>query len=252
MRKLFARQLAKARRETGEVDLMALGELVVNAYEEVERDRRRTDRSIGLMIEELGEVHQQLVDAFEVVSEGIALFDADDRYVMWNRRYAEMFGASSDPIAVGMTFENVLRVNLARGWHADALGHEDEWLSDRLARHRQPSSTYEQHLSGDRWVRIEERRTADGGSVGVRVDITELKKREESFRLLFDNNPMPMWVIDIESQKFLAVNNAAVEHYGYSREQFLAMTIFDVRPPEDREEFAQYIRNGSLSQGTKI
>ncbi|HEY5216687.1 MAG TPA: PAS-domain containing protein [Pseudolabrys sp.] len=152
MRKLFARQLAKARRETGEVDLMALGELVVNAYEEVERDRRRTDRSIGLMIEELGEVHQQLVDAFEVVSEGIALFDADDRYVMWNRRYAEMFGASSDPIAVGMTFENVLRVNLARGLHADALGHEDEWLSDRLARHRQPSSTYEQHLSGDRWV----------------------------------------------------------------------------------------------------
>lgn len=252
MRKLFARQLAKARRETGEVDLMALGELVVNAYVEAERDRRRTDRSIGLMIEELGEVHQQLVDAFEVVPEGIALFDADDRYVMWNRRYAEMFGASSDPIAVGMTFENVLRVNLARGWHADALGHEDEGLSDRLARHRQPLSTYEQHLAGDRWVRIEERRTADGGSVGVRVDITELKKREESFRLLFDNNPMPMWVVDIESQKFLAVNNVAVEHYGYSREQFLAMTIFDVRPPEDREEFAQYIRNGSLSQGTKI
>ena len=210
---------------------MALGELVVGAYEDADRDRRRTDRSMALMIDELGEVHQRLVDAFEVIPEGIALFDAEDRYVMWNRRYAEMYAASGDAIAVGKGFEDTLRAGLARGQYADALGREEEWLAERLAHHRQPSSTHEQHLAGDRWVRIEERRTADGGSVGVRVDITDLKKREESFRLLFDNNPMPMWVVDIESQKFLSVNNASVEHYGYSREQFLAMTTLTCAQP---------------------
>jgi hypothetical protein len=53
--KLFARQLAKARTTTGELDLTVLGDLVGAAYEEMERDRRRTDRSISLMVEELDE-----------------------------------------------------------------------------------------------------------------------------------------------------------------------------------------------------
>jgi diguanylate cyclase (GGDEF)-like protein/PAS domain S-box-containing protein len=250
MHKLFSRQLAKATGETGEVDLKVLGELVVHAYEESDRDRRRTDHSIALMVEELDEVHQRLVDAFEVIPEGIALFDAQDRYVKWNKRYAEAFAC--DAITVGKSFEETLRTGLARGQYVDAIGHEEEWLTARLARHRQQSSSYEQQLDGGRWVRIEERRTADGGSVGVRVDITELKKREESFRLLFDGNPIPMWVVDVESQKFLSVNHAAIDHYGYGREQFLTMTTLDMRPAEDREEFARYIGSGDMSQGAKI
>lgn len=250
--KLLDRQLAKARRENDEVDLVALGALVASAYEEADRDRRRTDRSISLMIEELDNIHQQLVDAFEVVPEGIALFDAEDRYVMWNRRYAEIYGATGDAIAIGRRFEDALRAGLATGQYVEAIGREEEWLAERLARHHQASSAHEQHIEGDRWVRVEERRTGNGGSVGVRVDITELKKREESFRLLFDNNPMPMWVIDLDSRKFLAVNNAAVEHYGFSRDQFLTLTTLDLRPPEDRAEFAQYLSEAGVSDGTRI
>src|SRR5438445_11769839 len=106
MRKLFDRQLAKATGETGEVDLKVLGELVAGAYEEIERDRRRTDRSIATMVEELGDVHQRLVDAFDVFPEGVALFDAQDRYVMWNRRYAEIYAASADAIVAGKSFED--------------------------------------------------------------------------------------------------------------------------------------------------
>src|SRR6266446_2620218 len=56
---------------------------------------------------------------------------------------------------------------------------------------------------------------------------------EASYRLLFDNNPQPMWVYDRETLAFLAVNDAAVGHYGYAREEFLGMTIKDIRPPED-------------------
>ena len=55
----------------------------------------------------------------------------------------------------------------------------------------------------------------------------------ERYRLLFDHNPVPMWAYDSESYRFLAVNNAAITSYGYSREEFLAMTIRDIRPTED-------------------
>jgi hypothetical protein len=60
-----------------------------------------------------------------------------------------------------------------------------------------------------------------------------LERSEERYRLLFEQNPLAMWVYDIETLGFLAVNEAAVRRYGYSREEFLAMTIADIRPAED-------------------
>ncbi len=60
-----------------------------------------------------------------------------------------------------------------------------------------------------------------------------LRQREESFRLLFETNPHPMWVFDRETLRFLEVNASAVDHYGYSRAEFLSMRITDIRPPEE-------------------
>lgn len=78
------------------------------------------------------------------------------------------------------------------------------------------------------------------------VDITERKRIEQKlqeseaqYRLLFETNPQPMWVYEIESMVFLEVNEAAVRHYGYSREEFLSMTIKEIRPPEDIPKLAQ-------------
>jgi PAS domain S-box-containing protein len=56
---------------------------------------------------------------------------------------------------------------------------------------------------------------------------------EKSYELLFENNPQPMWFYDLESLAFLKVNNAAIQQYGYSNEEFLTMTIKDIRPAED-------------------
>jgi PAS domain S-box-containing protein len=60
-----------------------------------------------------------------------------------------------------------------------------------------------------------------------------LQNAEENYRLFFQNNPIPMWLYDLETLKFLVVNDAAIQHYGYTREEFLSMTIKDIRPPED-------------------
>ena len=65
-------------------------------------------------------------------------------------------------------------------------------------------------------------------------DVTALKRREASFRLLFDNNPMPMWVFDAETARFLGVNDAAVQHYGYDREKFLRMKLDEIWPEDER------------------
>lgn len=61
----------------------------------------------------------------------------------------------------------------------------------------------------------------------------ELRKSEQRYRLLFDSNPQPMWVFDYQTLAFLAVNEAAIRHYGYSREEFLSMKLTDIRLRED-------------------
>jgi PAS domain S-box-containing protein len=249
VRRLFQRQLAKATK-SGTVDLDALAELVIAAYEEADRDRRRTDRSLRLMTEEIEKTNAQLVEAFDIVPEGLVLLDAKGRYIRWNRRYADLYDMDLDKIAVGKSFADWVRAGVKRGHYLDAIGREEAWLAERLAQHDRHQSSSEQHISGDRWLRIEERRTADGGSIGVRIDITDLKRREESFRLLFDENPLPMWVVDRETLKFLAVNNAAAAHYGYSRERFLELTTLDIRPPDDREEFRHFVRRENWTQGS--
>ena len=173
---------------------------------------------------------------------GLTLFDAEDRYVMWNQRYAELYTLTPGAIKVGARFENALRAGLAAGRYPEASGREQQWLAERLALHVQANSVHEQQLPDNRWLRICERRTADGGSIGIRIDISEIKQREESVRTLFKSNPVPMLVIDCADLKFLAVNDAAVRHYGYTREQFLTMTMLDILPPEDRQHYAELFR----------
>jgi diguanylate cyclase (GGDEF)-like protein/PAS domain S-box-containing protein len=86
--------------------------------------------------------------------------------------------------------------------------------------------------------------TAFGDILALTVsDVTALKRREDSFRLLFDNNPMPMWVFDAKTSRFLGVNDAAVQHYGYSRERFLAMTLQDIWPEDERTSHEEALLN---------
>ena len=80
-------------------------------------------------------------------------------------------------------------------------------------------------------------------------DITERKKTEndlkaseENYRLIFENNPHPMWVYDIETLAFLAVNNSAIAKYGYTKDEFLSMTIKQIRPQEDVDRLMENIK----------
>ncbi len=191
--------------------------------------------------------HTRLLDAIDLIPEGVVIFDQDDRCLLWNRKYQEMFDPAGDIITRGARFEDVLRIRLARGCFPEAAGCEEAWIAERLAQHAEPQIRFEHQISPGRWCRVEERRT-EIGSIGLRVDITDLKEREEKFRLLFDSNPVPMWVFDRETLGFLAVNDAVVSHYGYTREQFLRMTLLDIRPREDWDRLREVAQSSDDAQ----
>src|SRR3546814_17495600 len=76
----------------------------------------------------------------------------------------------------------MLRAGLAHGQYPDAVGREDDWLAERLAAHRSGRNHFDQRLPNGRWVHVVTRRTADGGTVGVRLDVTERRRREAELR----------------------------------------------------------------------
>jgi diguanylate cyclase (GGDEF)-like protein/PAS domain S-box-containing protein len=163
--------------------------------------------------------------AIDILPEGIVFLDAEGRYILWNQQYADIYKRSADLFRPGARLEDTLRIGVARGDYPESAGREDEWIKARLERLFNPSGRIEQVLSDGRTILIEERRTSDGGVIGLRVDITEMKQREASFRLLFDGNPVPMFVYALDDFRILAVNEAAVKHYGYTREQMQAINL---------------------------
>ncbi|MGZ5111702.1 MAG: PAS domain S-box protein [Usitatibacter sp.] len=74
----------------------------------------------------------------------------------------------------------------------------------------------------------------------------DLVESEERFRQLFHGNPLPAWVFDIETLRFLDVNDVACRTYGYTREEFLSLTLRDVRPPEDIPAMESWVRRTDL------
>jgi diguanylate cyclase (GGDEF)-like protein/PAS domain S-box-containing protein len=188
---------------------------------EIVRKRAEADQAMA----EARRSHARLREAIDIMPEGVVFLDEDGRYILWNKKYAEIYHATADLFRPGVKLEDTLRAGVARGEYPEAAGREDEWIAQRLQRLYHPDGRHEQKLNDGRVILIEERLTGDGGVIGLRVDITELKQREASFRLLFDGNPVPMIVCATGDERILAVNDAAVAHYGYDRAAFECMSV---------------------------
>ena len=149
-------------------------------------ERRRLEQQRQQAEAQARRAQTQLGEAIEAISEGFVLYDADDRLVICNERFKEMYADLAIQIQAGTQYETILRAVAATGLIPAASRDTETWVAEQLERHRSPTAAFEQQRSGGVWLKISERRTADGGIVGVFTDITELKDRELQLGELVD------------------------------------------------------------------
>ena len=143
----------------------------------------RTDITERKRAEEAVKAAQlQLIDAIESMSDGFALFDRDDRYVLTNSRYRRLYVDHSHLFEPGMRYEDTMRLSAERGYQDLGGSSIEDWLRRRVAWHQACAEPIERRLPDGRWIRAVERRTADGGIVAIRTDITERKRAEEALQ----------------------------------------------------------------------
>ncbi|TVP73458.1 MAG: response regulator [Rhodobacteraceae bacterium] len=130
---------------------------------------------------EVRKARAQLEAAVEALDDGFIYYDADDRLVLANSRYRELYALSGPALVEGARHEDILRYGIARGQYPAATGREEDWLRERLIAHRAQGRTRQQ-LADGRVLQIVERETADGGRVSLRVDVTALHAAREKAR----------------------------------------------------------------------
>lgn len=180
----------------------------------------------------------RLLQAINALPDGFVLFDAADRLVICNDKYREIYKSSADLIRTGARFEDMVRAGMALGQYPESEGREEAWLTERMRKHRSAKDVVEQQVEGGRWLRIFEQRTPDGGTVGFRVDITEIKRREAEllrsenlFRATVAGASDGIIVTD-EKGRILAFNPAAESIFGYSAADAAGVGVYDLLLPE--------------------
>jgi diguanylate cyclase (GGDEF)-like protein/PAS domain S-box-containing protein len=213
-------------------------------------DVARMRAEAGAAIADARKSHERLREAIDILPQGIVFLDPEGRYILWNKKYSEIYSRSADLFQPGARLQDTIRIGVQRGDYPEAVGREEEWIAARIAKLYRPGERHEQILADGRCILIEERLTGDGGVVGLRVDITELKQREASFRLLFDSNPVPMIICALEDERIIGVNDAAVEHYGFDRAAFEKLTIRNVQAFETDPPWADALSSDELTGRT--
>lgn len=157
----------------------ASGRRLISSLVEDITERKERERRLEQAERTAVEAREQLITAVEALPDGFVVYDAEDRLVIANERYKHIYAESAPAILPGTPFRDILRYGLAHGQYAEALGREEEWLVERLHEHLNHGAAIEQRLGNGRVLRILERKTPDGGSVGLRVDVTELYDARE-------------------------------------------------------------------------
>ena len=168
----------------------------------------------------------------EQASDGIFLIDKDGKYLDMNESGFKMLGFSKNEL-LGMKLSDTIDAEnlISDPIRWDELNSGKIVITERVMNKKDGNKIF---------VETSKRQLPDGSVQGIMRDITERKRNEnilteseKRYRNLFMSNPNPMWVYDLETLAFLDVNEAAIKNYSYNRNEFLAMTIKDIRPDED-------------------
>jgi two-component system, cell cycle sensor histidine kinase and response regulator CckA len=175
---------------------------------------------------------------------GMALVAPDGRWLEVNPALCRIVGYTREELLAG-TFQDIT--------HPEDLEADMKFVRQMLAGELETYQMEKRYFHKDGrvvWVLLSVSLVRDAAGQPLHFiaqiqDLTErkqvdaaLRESEERHRMLFRRNPLPMWVVEAETLAALAVNDAAVEHYGYTREEFLAMSLRDLWPAEDASKLA--------------
>ena len=146
----------------------------VEARQEAEALARRLEEAVR----RAEAAERRLKEAIDALPSGFSLYDSNDRLVVHNETTRAMYPHAAEAMRTGAAFEDVLRIAFDRGHYGYDVEDRERWIGERMERHRNPSGAIERLTHSGRWLRIEERRTPQGGTVVIRTDITDLKHRE--------------------------------------------------------------------------
>ncbi len=194
---------------------------------------------------------QELNQALQDTMSGWAKIDLDGRYVRVNKAYAETAGYSAKEM-IGLSWHTTI--------YPEDLPAVLEANRAMMTTGRGAARARGLRRSGSIF-HLEVFLAPAHDHVGTRVgsycfmrDVTarmeaevKLEASERRYREFFELNPLPCWIYDFKTLKFGAVNEAAVRHYGYTREQFLAMSVYDIRLPEDADTIEGELTRASLT-----
>src|SRR5882757_779196 len=119
---------------------------------DIERMRAEADQAVA----EARRAHERLREAIDLLPEGIVFLDSEGRYILWNKKYADIYRRSADLFRPGARLEDTLRIGVERGDYVEAQGREEEWLAERLEKLQHPDGRHEQVLADGRCILIEE------------------------------------------------------------------------------------------------
>ncbi len=204
------------------------------------------------------EAEAYLRNAIEAISEGLVMFDADDRLILCNSKYRELFSMTKDLWVPGAKFEDLIRAGLERGQYPLAVGREEEWFANRIRQFHNTVPPFERKLPNGRWVKVSDTRTADGYMVGIRSDITdlitreeELRESEERYRRLIELSPDGIMVVCEENIVFC--NSALMKILGaWSPKQLIGRRALDFVPTNDHATIVRRRENARKDQGRNL
>ena len=194
------------------------------------------------------QAHTHLVHAVEMMTEAFSLWDANDRLVLFNKPFKELYPHVADIIQLGLSFEEMTRTSVDRSTPKKTDEESAKWVRERMERHKNPKEPFLIQTNTGKWVLINEGRTADGGYVGTRTDVTDLIEREERYRSVITTTRDGFWITDTTG-RLIDVNDSYVQRSGYSSEELLSMRVTDLEEMDGEAEVTgriqKVMRSGS-------
>lgn len=183
------------------------------------------------------QAHQLIYSATAMFDSGLVLFDTDDRMVMCNERYRQLYPEIGPLLEPGVSFEEIARTYAEAASFADDE-EKNAWIGDRLDQHRNPRGSFDQRLENGNWIRVIDQRLPDGSMVGLRVDITENKRIEAELEQAQRIARVGSFRWDVKRNRFVNVSAEFARIFGMTAQEAIELSwekMMNLIHPDDRK-----------------